>query len=103
MSWMDQVMEWGWTGVLLVWIASVFLIGALLSLLADWMDREPPNGDEILKAGSVPIARLVGLRSQFDNWRRANAEAHAKSKAGGCCAVLPPSAGHRPSHGRGLH
>ena len=103
MSWMAQVMEWGWTGVLFVWIASVFLVGALLSLLADWMDREPPNGDEILKARSVPIARLVELRSQFDNWRRANGEAHAKSKTGGCCAVPPPGAGHRPSDGRGLY
>ena len=103
MSWMNQVMEWGWTGILLVWIASVFLIGAFLSLLADWMDRESPDGNEIPKAKSALVARLAYLRNQFDNWRRANAEAHAKSKAGSCCAAPPPGAGHRPSHGHGLH
>jgi len=103
MSWMDQVMEWGWTAILLTWIASVFLIGALLNLLADLMDREPPNGDEIRKARSAPVARLAELRSRFDNWRRTNAEAHAKSRSGGCCTAPPPGAGHTPSHGNGLH
>lgn len=68
MSGIDQVM--GWTGMLLTRIASVFLIGALISFLADWMDREPPRGDEIPKAGSATSARLADLRNQFDYWRR---------------------------------
>lgn len=103
MSWMNQVMEWGWMGMLLAWIASVFLIGALISLLADWMDREPPNSDEVPKTRSAPSGWFADLRSQFDNWRRANAEAHAKSRPGNCCAAPPPGAGHWPSHGNGLH
>ena len=39
----------------------------------------------------------------FKAWRRTNAEAHAKSKPGACCAAPPPGAGNLPRHGNGMH
>ncbi len=88
--------------MLLAWIVSVVLIYALISLLADRMDREPPDSVEIPETWAALSARLATLRDQFDNWRRANAEAHTRSRPGSCCAAPPPGAGHRPSHGNGL-
>jgi hypothetical protein len=103
MNWMNHSM--GWPGMLLFWLVSVFLIVMLMDVLADWMDRESPKtADEgISKQDSPAPTWLGGLRTQFNDWRHANADAHAKSKPTACCAAPPPGAGSQPRHGTGMH
>ena len=103
MNWMDHSM--GWPGMLLIWIVSVLLIVELVNILAALMDRESPDtADEGDNKQDAPVtAWLSSLRTRFKDWRRANAEAHAKSKAGACCAAPPPGAGNLPRHGNGMH
>ncbi len=103
MNWMDHSM--GWPGMLLIWIVSVLLIVGLVNILAHLMDHESPKtGDEGVSNQDVPAtAWLSSLRTNFKAWRRTNAEAHAKSKPGACCAAPPPGAGNLPRHGNGMH
>ena len=103
MNWIDHSM--GWPGMLLIWIVSVLLIIGLVNILAALMDRESPDtADEGDNKQDAPVtAWLSSLRTRFKDWRRANAEAHAKSKPGACCAVPPPGAGNQPRHGNGMH
>ena len=105
MNWMGHAMGWGWPGMLLIWIVSVLLIVGLVNILAALMDRESPDtADEGDNKQDAPVtAWLSSLRTRFKDWRRANAEAHAKSKAGACCAAPPPGAGNLPRHGNGMH
>ena len=103
MNWMDHSM--GWPGMLLIWIVSVLLIGEMVNILAALMDRESPDtADEgVSKQDSPATAWISILRTRFNDWRRANAEAHAKSKPGGCCAAPPLGVGNQPRHGNGMH
>lgn len=99
MNWMDHSMGWSW--MLLIWIVSVLLIVGLVNILAHLMDHESP-GENVSKQCSLVTTWFSGLRTQFNDWRRANAEAHAKSKPGACCAAQPPGAGSQPHHGTGM-
>ena len=103
MNWMDHSM--GWLGMLLIWIVSVLLIVELVNILAALMDRESPDtADKGVSQQDAPATAWInGVRTRFKDWRRANAEAHAKSKAGACCAAPPPGAGNLPRHGNGMH
>lgn len=98
MNWIDHSMGWGWPGILLMWIVSILLIVGLVNILAALMDRELQDAGLIQKEKSKTMAWLNGLRTQFNDWRRSNAEAHAKAKPGACCSAPPPGAGKRPSH-----
>ena len=103
MNWIVHSM--GWRGMLLIWIVSVLLIIGLVKILAALIDRESPDtADEgVSKQDSPATAWISILRTRFNDWRRANAEAHAKSKPGACCAAPPPGAAHQPRHGNGMH
>lgn len=103
MNWMDHSM--GWPGMLLIWIVSVLLIVEMVNILAALMDRESPDtADEgVSKQDSPATAWISHLRTHFKDWRSANAEAHARSKPGACCAAPPPGAGNQPRHGNGMH
>ena len=105
MNWMNHAMGWGWPGMLLIWIVSVLLIVELVNILAALMDRESPDTADkgVSKQDSPATAWISSLRAHFGDWRRANAEAHAKSKPGACCAAPPPGAGNLPRHGNGMH
>ena len=98
MNWIDHSMGWGWPGILLMWIVSILLIVGLVNILAALMDRESLDAGRVQKERSTRWEWLSGLRTQFNDWRRTNAEAHAKAKPGACCSAPPPGAGNRPSH-----
>jgi hypothetical protein len=98
MNWIDHSMGWGWPGILLMWIVSIILIVGLVNILSTLMNRESQDVGGVHKERSTPITWLNNLRMQFNDWRRANAVAHAKAKPGACCSAPPPGAGNRLIH-----